>query len=85
MAVGITWDVFSAARTIGQLTNVFAALGGRLVRGWLWIQRFWSRWWMTINVNELLSILGDDLCWFQRWTGWTSVEIKVFLLIPTLC
>lgn len=69
----ITWDVFSAARAIGQLADVFAALGGCLVGCWLWVQRFGSAGSVTVDVDVLRGVLGDDLRWFQRWTCWTSV------------
>lgn len=81
MSRSITWDVFSAARTIGQLADVFTALGGGLVRSGLGVQRLGSGWRVTVDVDELLGVLGDDLRWFQRWTGWTSVGNKKILII----
>lgn len=79
----ITWNVFSAARTIGQLADVFAALGCRLVGSGLWVQRLGSAWQVTVDVDKcLLGVLGDDLRWFQSWTGWTSIENTKIFIIP---
>lgn len=78
----ITWNFLSAARTVGQLANVFAALGGRLVGSGLWVQRLWSAWRVTVDVDKLLGVLGDDLRWLQCWTGWTSMKMQRILIIP---
>lgn len=64
------------------MADVFAALSGRLVRSGLWIQRLGSARRVTVDVDKLLGVLGDDLRWLQRWTGWTSAKIQHLLIIP---
>jgi hypothetical protein len=71
-----TWNVFASAIAIGQLANVFTALGSGLIRCWLWVKRFGSCWQMTVNVDELLRILGDFQRWLQCWACGTSVNCK---------
>lgn len=78
-----TWNVLSTTIAVGQLAHVFTALCGGLIGCWLGIQRFGSRWRVTVDVDELLSMLHDRFGWFQRWAGGTSVnqEKSCFALI----
>lgn len=69
-----TWNVFSAAITIGQLANVFAALGSSLVRCWLRVKWLGSCRQVTVDVDELLCIFNDFLWWLQCWACGTSVK-----------
>lgn len=72
-----TWNVFSATIAIGQLANIFAALGCSLIWRWLRVQRLRSGWRVTVNVNKLLSMFNDCLRWFQCWAWWTSVKWRM--------
>lgn len=69
-----TWNVFSATIAVGQLANVFTALGSGFVRCWLRVQGFRSGWWMAIDIDELLGVFHNCLRRLQRWSSATSVN-----------
>uniref|UniRef100_A0A8D8ACU8 (northern house mosquito) hypothetical protein n=1 Tax=Culex pipiens TaxID=7175 RepID=A0A8D8ACU8_CULPI len=73
----IAGNVLSAAVAIGQLAHVLAALGGRLVRGWLRVQGFWAGRQIVVDVDELLRLRDNRLGWLQRWAGarWMSSSV----------
>ncbi len=73
-----TWNVFSAAWTIGQQANIFTAFGGCLVGSGLWVESVWTGWWISVDIDEFLGLRNNGLGWFQCWTSTSKNRNRYF-------
>jgi hypothetical protein len=79
-----TGNFLSSAVAVRQKTHVFSAFGRSFVGLRLRVDGFWSRWRISVDVDELGCLRHDRSGWFQGGTRPPAITSVIISRLTTL-